>query len=109
MCEKSHYQILGVPPFSTEEEITEAYRALSRANHPDMGGDVEVFQRMQTAAEVLRDKKKRRAYDTLCMFTMDPCTRCIGSGVVFKQKGFTNRIKQLCPSCEGVGFYPRRK
>jgi hypothetical protein len=36
MAEKSHYEILGIEPDSSMEEITLAYKRMAKLNHPDM-------------------------------------------------------------------------
>lgn len=61
-----YYDILGVKPAASQQEIARAYRALMRTHHPDLdaGGDfrVELLQIMQAFA-VLRDPARRAAYD----------------------------------------------
>lgn len=38
---------LGLEPPCTEEEVLAAYRELAKAKHPDHGGDLEEFLRLQ--------------------------------------------------------------
>jgi len=109
MHEKTYYEILNLPPVAEESEIKTAYRELSRLHHPDMGGDPAVFAKILRAYETLRDPGSRAAYDTILMFTMDPCSRCVGLGVTYKQHGFLNRTKELCSVCGGRGLYHRRE
>lgn len=49
------YEVLGITPESTPEEIKAAYRKAARANHPDHGGDLEKFKQVQQAYEELTD------------------------------------------------------
>jgi len=42
---------LGIRPEASREEITQAYRALARVHHPDVGGDAEAFKRLRAAYE----------------------------------------------------------
>lgn len=61
------YAILGVPRDATEADIKKAYRRLAMDYHPDRNnGDKaaeEKFKEIAEAYEVLRDARKRAAYD----------------------------------------------
>lgn len=61
------YELLGVRPDATEEEIKRAYRRRAREFHPDAnGGDAESeakFKEISFAYEVLRDPERRARYD----------------------------------------------
>ncbi|EPG73885.1 chaperone protein DnaJ [Leptospira fainei serovar Hurstbridge str. BUT 6] len=67
MSERSYYEILGVSQGATDDEIKAAYRKLAIKYHPDKNkGDKaseEKFKEATEAYEVLRDPKKRQAYD----------------------------------------------
>ena len=65
---KDYYSILGVEAGAGEGEIKTAYRRLARKYHPDVSketGAEEKFKAVNEAYEVLRDTKKRAAYDQL--------------------------------------------
>ena len=61
------YELLGVSPGATDEQIKSAYRKRARELHPDAnGGDPESearFKEVSIAYEVLRDPERRARYD----------------------------------------------
>ncbi|XP_050097197.1 dnaJ homolog subfamily C member 11 [Anopheles aquasalis] len=70
--EEDYYAALNVPRTATQEEISRAYRNLSRIFHPDKHGNGEnkqnaelMFNRTKKAYEVLSDAHQRAIYDSL--------------------------------------------
>ncbi|MEO6827809.1 MAG: DnaJ domain-containing protein [Microbacteriaceae bacterium] len=59
----SAYEVLGVDPLASHEEIGRAYRRLARATHPDLGGTNGEFSDVQAAWERIGKPDKRAAYD----------------------------------------------
>merc|ERR1719247_2819132 len=57
------YETLGVEKNATPDQIKKAYRKLAVKNHPDKGGDPELFKEIQKAFDILSDEKKREIYD----------------------------------------------
>jgi DnaJ-class molecular chaperone len=57
------YAVLGVARNADDDDIRKTYRKLCLTHHPDKGGKVEQFQKIQTAYEVLSDPNKRQMYD----------------------------------------------
>lgn len=63
---ETYYDILGVAPTATEEQIKQAYRKLARQFHPDVNNspDAEArFKEINIAYATLSDSLKRADYD----------------------------------------------
>lgn len=60
---KEFYEILEVPQNATQDEIKKSYRKKVVKAHPDKGGDVEEFKKLQAAYEILSNPEKRELYD----------------------------------------------
>ncbi|PPQ66118.1 hypothetical protein CVT26_010919 [Gymnopilus dilepis] len=63
---KNPYEVLGVKPDATPAEIKKTYFALARKYHPDTNPDKNArdkFVEIQDAYDILKDEKKRAAYD----------------------------------------------
>jgi hypothetical protein len=61
----SHYELLGVDPDATVEEVQRAYRLLALRHHPDVAPDADMamMAAINGAWEVLSDPDRRRSYD----------------------------------------------
>ncbi|KAJ2157140.1 hypothetical protein GGF46_004711 [Coemansia sp. RSA 552] len=64
------YELLGVPPKGSVDEINQAYRKLSRKYHPDKlrrlpdaKAQEKRFQRLSLVVNILRDKESRKRYN----------------------------------------------
>ncbi len=65
---EDYYQRLGVSRQASDEEIKKAYRRQAKKFHPDINkakGAEDTFKGLNSAYEVLGDKKKRALYDEL--------------------------------------------
>lgn len=57
------YELLGVSPSATDEEVKRAARDAMLKTHPDAGGDEDEFLRVHEAYETLSNPASRAAYD----------------------------------------------
>ena len=67
MAKRKLYDVLGVAPDATDQQVRKAFRDLARKYHPDRNpGDKQAeerFKEVNRASEVLLNKKKREIYD----------------------------------------------
>lgn len=53
------WDVMGIKPDATREDIRNAFRALSKVHHPDAGGNEEDFKRLRKAFdEAMKEVKK---------------------------------------------------
>ena len=65
---KDYYKILGVAEDASRDKVKRAYRELAGKFHPDRNqapAAEDRFKEIGEAYDVLKDKKKRQAYDQL--------------------------------------------
>ncbi len=63
---KDYYETLSIDRSASDDEIKRAYRRMARKYHPDVSKEADAdvrFKEMKEAYEVLKDPKKRAAYD----------------------------------------------
>jgi len=61
--EPDYYEVLGIATEASTEDIRNAYKEKAMKNHPDRGGDREVWTSIQKAFDTLTDLQKRAVYD----------------------------------------------
>lgn len=92
MSQEDYYQVLGVAPGATDEEIKKAYRKLALETHPDRNpgdaGAEERFKRISEAYGVLMDPQKRAQYDDYRRygFQQRPGRPSAGAGFGYSQE-----------------------
>jgi len=57
------YEVLGIAPSASSDELRRAYRRRLRETHPDTGGTSARFHAVQAAWQVVGDPESRSAYD----------------------------------------------
>lgn len=101
----NHFKVLGLTPIATDAEIKSAYRTISARVHPDGSeSDLQKFLLVRDAYEVLKEPALRAKYIRQMKMTMTECPVCCGQGVIWKQKGFTQRGALICAACDGAGY-----
>jgi DnaJ-class molecular chaperone len=63
MSSTNLYEILGIQKNAEVGDIKKSFMKLAKTHHPDKGGDVEEFKKIQHAYEILSDENKRQVYD----------------------------------------------
>jgi hypothetical protein len=53
------WDVLGVNRTASRAEIVNAYRALAKVHHPDVGGDPEQFKRLRAAYETALEEREK--------------------------------------------------
>ena len=68
--ERSYYDVLGVVPNASQDDIKRAYRRLAKAYHPDVNRDPDAdarFKEINEANRVLSAPDRRAQYDRLVL------------------------------------------
>jgi len=88
------YETLGVEKDASADQIRKAYRKLAVKNHPDKGGDPDLFKGIQQAYDVLGDERKREIYDQGGMEAVEQGGDGGGPGDIFDALGGRGRRQQ---------------
>jgi DnaJ-class molecular chaperone len=65
---KNYYGILNINNAATAKQIKLAYYAISKENHPDKGGDEDIFKEITEAYKILSNKVSKEEYDKKSKF-----------------------------------------
>jgi DnaJ homolog subfamily A member 2 len=89
------FEVLGLAPMATPDEVKQAWRRLAGVHHPDRGGDPSEFDRL------------RKLYGEALAVAEAPktCTKCGGSGKIRRVNGWAS-IDIPCDHCGGSGEEP---
>lgn len=88
---------------ATEAMVKTAFRSMALTAHPDQGGSVEAYARVDWAKEVLNRWLKAQATVTDTPgLTPDKCKPCGGRGSVVIRRGF-GTLTITCGLCRGSG------
>lgn len=60
-----YYEVLGLTPDCSQDDIKKAFRSAAMKHHPDRGGDQDRFKEINNAYETLNDPAKRAEYDRI--------------------------------------------
>ncbi len=74
--QRNYYEVMGLPPGATTDQIKKKYRELARQFHPDVAQDKAISQRMFTqinqAYSVLGNPERRAQYNGVLQNTPPP-------------------------------------
>ena len=98
------WQILGIHRASTPDETREAYFALAKKHHPDVGGSVETFTRINQAWNILTmPPYPLSVFIKKMQMSYSECVACRAKGYSLRSKSITAAIRTPCQDCGGAG------
>ena len=76
------YNCLEINESATEEDIRKAYKKLILLNHPDKGGDPEIFNKVHEAYQMLSNPLTKRIIDTFGSMSLDLVKNIINNDLI---------------------------
>lgn len=98
-----HYEVLGVAPTASSDEVRAAYRRLARQHHPDRGGPAAeaTMARINEAYRVVGDPGRRAVYDAALRPLSASTSATTGSAAPSP-----GRVRAPAPSSPPPGRWP---
>ena len=93
------FSILELTPDADQKAIDAAWRHAAAINHPDRGGDPELFQKFREAYKSIRAQKDRERLYAYLRMRYTECKRCGGRGTIYR-----GAVRVKCTTCKGVGY-----
>jgi curved DNA-binding protein CbpA len=86
-------EILGLTKYYTRGDLKKQYSRLVQKHHPDKGGDVEMFVRIQEAYEKLKDIPERKEVIHLSLDTNEKeLVDLLGKNVILNYEGISFEV-----------------
>jgi molecular chaperone DnaJ len=107
MAKQDYYETLGLGRSASPEDLKKAYRKLAMKHHPDRNpGDAaseRQFKEVGEAYEVLKDQKKRQAYDRFGHAAFENGAGAAGTGGFNFTGGFADIFDEMFGEFAGGG------
>jgi hypothetical protein len=103
----TYYDILGVSPTATQDEIRTRYRTVIRRIHPDLDVPAALFRQVQEAYEVLSDPPRRATYDRWLASGGVTVRRTVGGPRDNRVRGPSDPGRPRHPGATSAGRRPR--
>lgn len=97
---------VGAPMPESAAEVAASYRRAAANTHPDKGGSIEAFAKVDRAKHVLLKWLEKQGSAPPPKLQPDKCPDCEGKGHVVRQgqQGFkVTRLRVQCRKCRGTG------
>ena len=97
-----YYEMLGIHPEASPDEIKQAYRKKLKEWHPDknahrMEAAEEMTKTLNQAYSVLRDPERRKQYDRVLRYT-----RGKDFGPILDEAGFWQKVEKASPALKQI-------